>query len=175
MSLLLKSFLFFQFYIRNYFEKSNNHYFKCNKTGSQKPKAYEVIFEDANGVFHKAELANNAMNEVILSAGAMGSPQLLMLSGVGPTAHLAAIGVNPLVLDHPMVGQGMADNPLNVVAIPSPQPVEVSLVQVVGITQFDSYIEGASGLRLSFNLTRRFFDGVLNLFNEVYNINTIKG
>ncbi|XP_023645621.1 protein HOTHEAD isoform X2 [Capsella rubella] len=135
--------------------------------GSQKPKAYQVIFEDANGVFHKAELSNNAMNEVILSAGAMGSPQLLMLSGVGPAAHLAAHGVNPLVLDHPMVGQGMADNPLNALFIPSPQPVEVSLVQAVGITKFDSYIEGASGLSLSFDLTSRFFDSVLNLFNEM--------
>lgn len=36
-----------------------------NKAGSQKPKAYEVIFEAANGMFHKTELANNAMNEVI--------------------------------------------------------------------------------------------------------------
>ncbi|XP_019095432.1 PREDICTED: protein HOTHEAD-like [Camelina sativa] len=134
--------------------------------GSQKAKAYQVIFEDANGVFHKVELANNAMNEVILSAGAMGSPQLLMLSGVGPEAHLAARGVKPLVLDHPMVGQGMADNPLNPLLIPSPQSLEVSLVQAVGITKFDSYIEGASGLSLSFDLTRRFFDGVLNLFNE---------
>lgn len=146
-----------------------------NKAGSQKPKAYEVIFEDANGMFHKAELANNAMNEVILSAGTMGSPQLLMLSGVGPAAHLAAHGVNPLVLDHPMVGHEIADNPMNVVFIPSPQPVEVSLIQTVGITKFDSYIEGGSGLSLSFDLTRRFFDGVLNLFNEVYNINTFKG
>ncbi|XP_020881626.1 protein HOTHEAD [Arabidopsis lyrata subsp. lyrata] len=134
--------------------------------GSQKPKAYEVIFEDANGMFHKAELANNAMNEVILSAGAMGSPQLLMLSGVGPAAHLAAHGVNPLVLDHPMVGHEIADNPMNVVFIPSPQPVEVSLIQTVGITKFDSYIEGGSGLSLSFDLTRRFFDGVLNLFKS---------
>ncbi|AED96147.1 Glucose-methanol-choline (GMC) oxidoreductase family protein [Arabidopsis thaliana] len=129
-------------------------------------EAYEVLFEDANGVFHKANLANKATNEVILSAGALGSPQLLMLSGVGPAVHLEAHGVNPLVLDQPMVGQGMADNPMNFVAIPSPQPVELSLIQAVGITKFDSYIEGLSGLSLSFDITRRFFDGVLNLLNE---------
>lgn len=134
-----------------------------------------MLFEDANGVFHKANLANKATNEVILSAGALGSPQLLMLSGVGPAVHLEAHGVNPLVLDQPMVGQGMADNPMNFVAIPSPQPVELSLIQAVGITKFDSYIEGLSGLSLSFDITRRFFDGVLNLLNEVYNINTFKG
>ncbi|ESQ43338.1 hypothetical protein EUTSA_v10015735mg, partial [Eutrema salsugineum] len=135
---------------------------------SQRPKANEVIFQDANGVFHKVELASHTMklNEVILSAGAMGSPHLLMLSGVGPKAHLAAHGVKHMVLDHPMVGQGMGDNPMNLVFVPSPMPVEMSLVQVVGITKFDSYIEGGSNVSISYDLTRRFFDGVLDLFNE---------
>ncbi|GFZ01217.1 glucose-methanol-choline (GMC) oxidoreductase family protein [Actinidia rufa] len=44
-----------------------------------------------------------------------------------------------------MVGQGMADNPMNAVFVPSPIPVEVSLIEVVGITDFGSYIEAASG------------------------------
>lgn len=126
-----------------------------------------MIYQDADGVLHKVELAENAMNEVILSAGALGSPQLLMLSGVGPRAHLEAHGVNPVVLDHPMVGQGMGDNPMNSVIVPSPQPVEVSLVEVVGITKFDSFTEGFSGGSVSYNFTRSFFDGVLNLLNEV--------
>ncbi|ANM70948.1 Glucose-methanol-choline (GMC) oxidoreductase family protein [Arabidopsis thaliana] len=134
--------------------------------GRPRPKAYGVIFQDANGVLHKAELEKNSMNEVILSAGAIGSPQLLMLSGIGPAAHLAAHGIKPLVLDHPMVGQGMGDNPMNAIFIPSPTPVEVSLIQVVGITKFESYIEGASGVIFSYSWTRRFFDGVLNYLNE---------
>ncbi|KAF8052178.1 hypothetical protein N665_1593s0002 [Sinapis alba] len=135
--------------------------------GRPRPKAYGVIFQDSNGVLHKAELAKNAMNEVILSAGAIGSPQLLMLSGVGPMAHLAAHGINSLVLDHPMVGQGMADNPMNAIFIPSPTPVEISLIQAVGITKFDSYIEGASGVIFSYSWTRNYFDGVLNYLNEM--------
>ncbi|KAL0785338.1 hypothetical protein Bca101_001584 [Brassica carinata] len=125
---------------------------------NQRPKAYGVIYQDMDGVFHKVELAKNAMNEVILSAGALGSPQLLMLSGVGPRAHLEAQGVNPVVIDHPMVGQGMGDNPMNSVIVPSPQPVELSLPQVVGITKFGNFIEGFSGLSLSYNLTRLFFE-----------------
>ncbi|KAJ0261769.1 Glucose-methanol-choline [Hirschfeldia incana] len=128
--------------------------------------AYQVIFEDTKGVLHTVELANNPMNEVILSAGAIGSPHILMLSGVGPMANLAAHGVKPVVLDHPMVGQGMADNPMNPIYIPSPTPVEMSLVQAVGITKFDSYIEGANNVTVSFDLTRRFFDGVLHVLNE---------
>lgn len=39
----------------------------------------------------------------------------------------------------------MADNPTNVILIPSPRPVEVSLAQVVGITRFGSYIESLGG------------------------------
>lgn len=81
---------------------------------------------------------------MILTAGALGSPQLLMLSGVGPTDHLKAHNIT-LVLDQPLVGQAMSDNPMNAIFVPSPAPVEVSLIQVVGITHFGSYIEAASG------------------------------
>lgn len=103
-----------------------------------------MIFRDASGAKHKAYLKKGSKNEIIVSAGALGSPQLLMLSGVGPTAHLKAHNIT-VVLDQPLVGQGMSDNPMNAVFVPSPLPVEVSLIQVVGITHFGSYIEAASG------------------------------
>ncbi|CAN6860759.1 unnamed protein product [Brassica oleracea var. botrytis] len=115
--------------------------------GRPKPKASGVIYQDADRVFHKAELVNKAMNE------------LLMLSGVGPTTHLKAHKINRVVLDNPMVGQGMGDNLMNIVVVPFPQPVGVSLLEVVGITKFDSFSEYCAGLSLSYNLTRRFFDG----------------
>ncbi len=47
--------------------------------------------------------------EVILSAGAINSPHLLMLSGVGPAAHLSQFGI-PLVLDKPGVGGNLQDH-----------------------------------------------------------------
>jgi choline dehydrogenase len=103
-----------------------------------------VVFHDSEGRMHKAYLNAGRRNEIILSAGAMGSPQLLMLSGVGPADHLSSFGIT-LVHDQPAVGQGMSDNPMNAIYVPSPSPVEVSLIQVVGITQVGSYIEGASG------------------------------
>ena len=48
--------------------------------------------------------------EIILSAGAIGSPHLLMLSGVGPTDHLAEMDV-PIVHDSPGVGKNLRDHP----------------------------------------------------------------
>lgn len=50
-----------------------------------------------------------ASKEVILSAGAINSPQLLMLSGVGPKDHLKKMNI-PLVLDSPNVGQNLQDH-----------------------------------------------------------------
>ena len=51
----------------------------------------------------------HAAAEVILAAGAIGSPRLLLLSGVGPADHLAAVGVTP-VLDAPEVGANLQDH-----------------------------------------------------------------
>jgi choline dehydrogenase len=48
--------------------------------------------------------------EIILSAGAIGSPHLLMLSGVGPAVHLRALGIS-VVRDLPGVGQNLRDHP----------------------------------------------------------------
>lgn len=116
-----------------------------NWAGKPKPtSAHGVIFRDSAGVKHKAYLKKGPKNEIIVSAGALGSPQLLMLSGVGPRAHLKAHNIT-VVLDQPFVGKGMSDNPMNAVFVPSPVPVEISLLHVVGITSFGSYIEAASG------------------------------
>jgi choline dehydrogenase len=47
--------------------------------------------------------------EVILSSGVVGSPQLLLLSGVGPREHLKEVGV-PLIHHLPGVGQNLQDH-----------------------------------------------------------------
>lgn len=50
-----------------------------------------------------------ARREVLLCGGAIHSPQLLLLSGVGPAEHLRALGI-PLVRDVPGVGQNLHDH-----------------------------------------------------------------
>jgi choline dehydrogenase len=58
---------------------------------------------------HQGRLEAVEAGEVIVSAGVVGSPHLLMLSGVGPADQLRRAGV-PIVLDLPGVGKGLADH-----------------------------------------------------------------
>jgi len=56
------------------------------------------------------ELVARAGRETILSAGAIGSPQLLLLSGIGPAEHLREQGI-AVVTDLPGVGENLQDHP----------------------------------------------------------------
>jgi choline dehydrogenase len=55
-------------------------------------------------------LAEIGASRVVLSAGAYGSPAILLRSGIGPAGELAAVGVEP-VLDLPGVGRNLHDQP----------------------------------------------------------------
>ena len=57
----------------------------------------------AVGVDLAGEGVVHAEREVLLSSGAIGSPRLLMLSGIGPADHLASVGL-PVAFDQPGVG-----------------------------------------------------------------------
>ena len=50
-----------------------------------------------------------AATEVVLSAGAVGSPRLLQLSGIGPADHLSALGID-VIHDQPQVGANLQDH-----------------------------------------------------------------
>jgi choline dehydrogenase len=64
----------------------------------------------------------HSRGEVVLAAGAIGSAQLLMVSGVGPGAHLRDVGVD-VVYDLPGVGSNLQDHPLAGVIYRAAQPV----------------------------------------------------
>ena len=57
-----------------------------------------------------------ARKSVLLCAGVIGSPKLLMLSGIGPAAELERHGI-PVLLDSPEVGANLADHPEGMVGI----------------------------------------------------------
>ncbi|KAH9261592.1 hypothetical protein BASA81_000248 [Batrachochytrium salamandrivorans] len=73
----------------------------------------KILFQDgkrATGVLLDDGQVLEAESEVILSAGAVGSPQLLMLSGVGPKDHLKQVGIQDVVLDNEHVGSNLQDH-----------------------------------------------------------------
>jgi choline dehydrogenase len=69
-------------------------------------KGRAVAVEIADGQERKRI---DASREVIVTAGAIGSPKILMLSGIGPAAHLRSVGVE-VVHDLPGVGQNFHDH-----------------------------------------------------------------
>jgi choline dehydrogenase-like flavoprotein len=84
--------------------------------------------------------------EVILTAGAIGSPHLLLLSGVGPAAHLREHGI-PIVLDRPGVGDNLQDH-LQLRAI-----YKVTGARTLNTTYHSAF--GRIGMALEYALLRR--------------------
>ncbi|KAL8784755.1 MAG: hypothetical protein Q9213_003786 [Squamulea squamosa] len=81
----------------------------------QSTLAKKILFDGnktATGVIvdtQGKEYTLRATKEIILTAGVFGSPQLLMVSGVGPAATLQQYGI-PVVANRPGVGQNMEDH-----------------------------------------------------------------
>jgi choline dehydrogenase len=77
--------------------------------------ARRIIFKGKRAVGVEVESGGEVFTvegaEIVLSAGAIASPQLLMLSGVGPAAHLKGHGIK-VVHDLPGVGQNLRDHPI---------------------------------------------------------------
>lgn len=69
-------------------------------------RAVGVLWRDKSGTEHRSY----ARGEIIVTAGALITPKLLMLSGLGPADHLAQHGI-PVIADLPGVGQNLIDHP----------------------------------------------------------------
>ncbi|KAI4355882.1 hypothetical protein L6164_004611 [Bauhinia variegata] len=111
-------------------------------TGSMQ-SAIGVVYRGQKGRYHHAIVHEHG--EVMLAAGAIGSPQLLQLSGIGPGPYLSSWGI-PVAHHLPSVGRFLFDNPRNGITIVPSIPLEQSLIQVVGITDCGAYIEAASNV-----------------------------
>ena len=89
-------------------------------------EAARIVVEE--GGARAVELASGqtiwARREVILAASAINSPKLLMLSGIGPAAHLAEHGL-PVIADRPGVGANLQDHLEVYVQMAATQPVSL--------------------------------------------------
>jgi choline oxidase len=106
-----------------------------NLTVLHSTQAKRVVVEDgrATGV----EVVDNAFGtsrtvrarrEVVVSAGAIDTPKLLMLSGIGPAEHLREVGVDVLV-DAPGVGEHLQDHPEGVLQWEARRPMVTESTQ----------------------------------------------
>lgn len=110
-----------------------------------------VVFEGTRAVavefLHQGKLKRaTAGREIVLSAGAIGSPQLLELSGVGQAERLKALGV-PVVLDVPEVGENLQDHFQVRMVFKAKKPVTLN-------DQYNNLFRRA-GIGLRYALTRR--------------------
>ncbi|RYZ74786.1 MAG: choline dehydrogenase [Lysobacteraceae bacterium] len=107
-----------------------------------------IVVQDgrANGVdySHKGQQVHaGAAREVLLSGGAVNSPQLLMLSGIGPADHLRQHGIG-VVMDSPSVGGNLQDH-LDVCTLQhSTQRITYDRASEIR-TAFDYFLRGHRG------------------------------
>ncbi|MFK7744579.1 MAG: choline dehydrogenase [Roseobacter sp.] len=89
--------------------------------------AQRVVIKDGRAVGVEIKQGGTAQvvlarREVVLAASSINSPKLLMLSGVGPAAHLAAHGID-VVANRPGVGQNLQDHLELYIQMASKQPI----------------------------------------------------
>ena len=88
---------------------------RINLTVRPNVLAARILFDGARATGVEVESGGERFTvegeEIVLSAGAVASPQILMLSGVGPADHLRSLGI-PVAHDLPGVGQNMREHPL---------------------------------------------------------------
>jgi choline dehydrogenase len=86
------------------------------------------------------ELTVAAEREVVLCAGAIGTPHLLLLSGIGPADQLRRHGID-VVADLAGVGANLSDHPLDVIVYSASRPVELgphNIVDVLAACRIDT-------------------------------------
>lgn len=100
---------------------------KRENCGLVKGLAQKILIEGQRAIGVKVRQGNTAKTvrarrEVIVAASAINSPKLLMLSGIGPAAHIASHGVD-IVADRPGVGGNLQDHLELYIQMEATQPI----------------------------------------------------
>jgi choline dehydrogenase-like flavoprotein len=119
--------------------------FDAHKPG--RPRAIGFEYEDLSQVNPTTKLLLQPSAHYFLSCGAIHTPRLLMLSGVGNAADLSRHNI-PVVLDQPHVGQHLKDKAVVAISLSSSRPVAKTVVDTMASTP-DFTIGTASGGRLA--------------------------
>ncbi|MFV0433437.1 MAG: GMC family oxidoreductase [Leucobacter sp.] len=93
------------------------------------------------------ELHRLTADTVVLSAGAIDTPRILLRSGIGPAAELAELGI-PVVLDRPEVGRNLQDHFLTPVIYTTDSKPVPPIEEGMGIMQSHLFWRSKPGLRL---------------------------
>lgn len=100
-----------------------------NLTVQTRAMVARVVLEGTRAVgvdvIHRGRLHRVHADEVILAGGAINTPQLLQLSGIGPADHLRRVGVRPVV-DLPGVGANLQDHLEVYIQHACTQPVSIA-------------------------------------------------
>ena len=134
---------------------------RLNLTVRGNVTARRVVFDGTKAVGVEVESGGEVFvaegDEIVLCAGGLASPQLLLLSGVGPAAHLREMGI-PVVLDSPGVGQNLRDHPMALVEVEPREGVTLS-EDVPRIQTGLRYTAEGSDLRNDMQITLTSYSG----------------
>lgn len=86
-----------------------------------------------------------ARKEVIISSGAIQTPQILKLSGIGPQEELRAIKI-PIHVDNPYVGENLFDHANSPLYVSIDHPISVTKSKVLRISELLSYTLFSKGI-----------------------------
>jgi choline oxidase len=111
----------------------------------------EILFDEQNAAtgvrYQRPDLTGydtvSARREVIVTAGSIDTPKLLMLSGIGPTAHLRELGI-PVRVDSPGVGSNLDDHVEGLVFWEAAKPMVTTSTQWWEIGLFTTVDEGSA-------------------------------